>query len=425
MNHPSTMKQIFILIITGLFTLTAFAQKTVSIESLLKEMVDRNVLAKYPDPVFTCRQFSSYDRRTVAKGEPGWFANEDASRFLRVDKNNGRTEFVMMDAQGPGAIVRFWMTFFGDGGTLRIYIDDDAKPAIEGPAVAILGRTIVTGEPLAKSVPNDQSFYGGKGHNLYFPVPYAKRCKVTFEGGGLIEDDVITPDVKREGKMPIYYNINYRAYDPATVKVIAYSAQEMKKNQSLIDKVQKQLNEKERGIEKMKLSRLSLDTTLKSGESKSFTIKGMNAIQQLSMELKAANQHQALRSTVLEIAFDGEKTVWTPVGDFYGTGYMPLYTSTWYTCVEKDGLMSAFWVMPFEKECMLTLHNLGEQDVTVTNASLSYTPWKWDSRSMHFGATWQQYTRIDAGPHDLALDLNFANLKGILLFDVAIGQQVT
>jgi hypothetical protein len=187
----------------------------------------------------------------------------------------------------------------------------------------------------------------------------------------------------------------------------------MKKNQSLIDKVQKQLKNKERGTEKMNLTRLSLNAVLKPGESKSFTINGMNAIQQLSMEIKAANQHQALRSTVLEIAFDGEKTVWTPVGDFYGIGYMPIYTSTWYTQVNKDGLMSAFWVMPFEKTCVLSLHNLGDQEVTVANASAGYNRWRWDARSMHFGVAWQQYTHVYLNHSDPpALDMNFANLKG-------------
>jgi hypothetical protein len=394
----------------ALFAMTGFAQKTVSIESLLKEMVDRNELARYPDPAFTCKQFSSYDRATVSKDQPGWFANSDRSMFVRIEKNNGRREFVMMDTEGPGAIVRFWMTFSGENsgrGTMRIYIDDYSKPAIEGAAFDILSGTVVASAPLAASV-SELSPYENRGHNLYFPIPYSKRCKVTYETDHLPDDD---PGARRRGSEAVYYNINYRTYEP-TVKVVSYSAQEMKKNQSLINKVQKQLKNKERETEKMKLTRLSLNTVLKPGESKSFTISGMNAIQQLNMEIKAANQHQALRSTVLEIAFDGEKTVWAPAGDFYGIGYMPLYSSTWYTQVVKDGLMSAFWVMPFEKSCVITLHNLGAQDVTVANATASYSPWKWDIRSMHFGTTWQQYTHVYPGPEEMALDLNFAGLKG-------------
>ena len=43
----------------------------VSLKSLLGEMVDRDHLARFPSPAYVCRQFSSYDRRTVAPDQPG------------------------------------------------------------------------------------------------------------------------------------------------------------------------------------------------------------------------------------------------------------------------------------------------------------------------------------------------------------------
>jgi Protein of unknown function (DUF2961). len=387
-----------------------FAQKTVSIETLLKEMVDRNERAKFPEPAFTCKQFSSYDRETVAKDKPGWFANADRSQFIRIEKSNGRTEYVMMDTEGPGAIVRFWMTFAGKDagrGIMRIYIDDYSKPIIEGSAMDILSGNLITTAPLAASV-SELSPYENRGHNLYFPIPYKKQCKITYESENLFEDDL---GAKRRGTEAVYYNINYRTYEAAT-NVISYSATEMKKNKALITKAQNQLKNKERGIEKMKLSRLSLNSNLSAGGKKSFIISGSNAIQQLSMNVQAENREQALRSTVLEISFDGERTVWAPIGDFYGIGYMPIYTNTWYTRAEKGGIMDAYWVMPFEKECAITIHNLGNQDVVVSDAFAGYNKWTWDARSMHFGTTWQQYTHVFGGSADEALDLNFANLKG-------------
>ncbi|MDR1720071.1 MAG: DUF2961 domain-containing protein [Dysgonamonadaceae bacterium] len=410
------MKKIQLTILFGITSLlflcanTCFSQTTVSIESLLKEMTNRSELAKYPDPAFTCKQFSSYDRGTVAKDKPGWFANDDRSMFLRVEKNNGRREFVMMDTEGPGAIVRFWMTFAGKDcgqGTMRIYVDDYSQPAIEGSALDILSGTLVTTEPLATSV-SSLTPYQNRGHNLYFPIPYAQRCKVTYESVNLREDD---PGARKSGTEAVYYNINYRTYQP-DVKVVSYSAAEMKKHKSLIAKVQKQLQGEKPDAGKLKLKQIPLNATLQAGDSKSFVIKGSYSVQQLCMAIHSDNLPQALRSTVLEIAFDGETTVWSPVGDFYGIGYMPLYTNTWYTHVEKEGLMSAYWVMPFEKECVITLHNYGDRQVVVSDAVAGYAAWKWDARSMHFGTTWQQYTHVYAGPGDLAQDLNFADLQG-------------
>ena len=406
------MKTRLFLFITAwlLMAVTGFAQKTISIESLLKEMVDRSELARFPDPSFDCKQFSSYDRESISKDDPSWFANNDHTMFIRTEKNDGRREFVMMETTGPGAVVRFWMTFAGKNsqtGVLRIYVDDYSKPVIEGGVMEVLSGNIVAPAPFAAYVP-DSVAVERRAHNLYFPIPYSQRCKITYECALLKDND---PGAKNNPGEAVYYNINYRTYNQP-VKVVPYSAQEMKKNQSLIGKVQKQLANKDRGIDKMKLTQLSLNATLRPGESKSFAISGMKAIQQLSMEIRAANLNQALRSTVMEIAFDGEKTVCAPVGDFYGIGYMPLYASTWYTQVEKAGQMSTFWVMPFEKACTITLHNLGQQEVTVANASAGVSTWKWDNRSMHFGAAWQQFTHIHPGALDPAKDINFATLQG-------------
>jgi hypothetical protein len=391
-----------------LFLNTGCGKKTVSIESLLNEMVDRNELARFPDPAFTCKQFSSYDRASVAKDLPGWFANDDCSMFIRVEDMNGRREFVLMDTEGPGAIVRWWMTFGGKNsgkGIMRVYIDDFSTPAIEGAAFDVLSGNLICSPPLAASV-SELSPYENRGHNLYFPIPYSQRCKVTYESETLYDAH---PGKRERPTEAAYYNINDRTYEQGA-KVISWSASEMEKNQTLIAKVQKQLADKDRGVVEKGYG--LMNAILQPGESRSFPISGSHAIQKLSMEIKAENQDQALRSTVLEIAFDGERTVWSPVGDFYGIGYKPLYTSTWFTQVEKDGLMSSFWVMPFKKECVITLHNMGEQDVTIPKFLADYSKWKWDNRSMYFGAGWQQYTGVVAGSHDAALDMNFVTLQG-------------
>ena len=88
---------------------------TVSLDSLLGEMTDRTALAQFPDPAYTCTQASSYDPKSVSADQPGWFANGDRSQFIREETNDGRTEWVMMDAKGPGAIVRFYSSNLAGG----------------------------------------------------------------------------------------------------------------------------------------------------------------------------------------------------------------------------------------------------------------------------------------------------------------------
>ena len=97
-------------LLISLVFLPAAVPAEVTLDSLLTEMVDFSAVARWPQPSYTCRQFSSYDRATVAPDKPGWFANEDHTQYLRDDETDGRKEHVMMDTDGPGSLVRFWLT---------------------------------------------------------------------------------------------------------------------------------------------------------------------------------------------------------------------------------------------------------------------------------------------------------------------------
>ncbi|WP_277557473.1 glycoside hydrolase family 172 protein [Ereboglobus sp. PH5-10] len=408
------MKPKILLLAPLLFAIFAGAANagTITIKSLLDEMTDRDERARFPEPAFTCAQFSSYDRASVAPDKPGWFANSDRSMFLRVERNNGRREFVMFDAGGPGAIVRFWMTFAGKDcgrGTMRIYIDGDDAPAVEGAAFDILSGSIIAGPPLAASV-SEETPYERRGHNLYFPIPYARHCKITYESERLSEDD---PGAKKGGTERVYYNINYRSY-PAGTPVESFSKSVVQRHAGAIANAQAQLASGAAGLTiNIDGYITNLATSLEPGASRDVTLRGgPAAIDCIALHLGAENQEQALRSTILEIAFDGEQTVRVPIGDFFGIGYKQLRTNTYYTATEKSGFMRAAWIMPYEKTCTITLRNLGAQTVHMGTSVVIIKDWKWDARSMHFGAGWRQYTKVLAGPHDKAVDLNYAELRG-------------
>ncbi len=96
-------------------------------------MTNRENLTRFPEKAYTHHQFSSYNRASVSPGTKGWFENNDMSHFIRKEDNSGRREFVLLDADGPGAIVRWWMTFYkAQNGVLRVYIDNDTTPVIKG-----------------------------------------------------------------------------------------------------------------------------------------------------------------------------------------------------------------------------------------------------------------------------------------------------
>jgi len=387
------------------------AVKTVSFKSLLNEMTDRDALARYPSADYKLAQFSSYDRATVKPGDSTWFANWDRSMFIRTEHNGGRKEYVMFDAKGPGAVVRFWMTFAGEHsgkGILRFYFDGHNEPAIVGAAVDILsGKGLIDGI-LATSV-SDVTDYQMRGHNLYLPVPYAKSCKITYESDGILD-----PGAKTGGES-VYYNINYRTYKNAAVST--FSPSDLESEKQVLASVQVRLQERYRGAAVPNSVSLPVSTVLKPGGSFDVPFAGSQAIRQISLKLSASNLEQALRSIILEISFDGERTVWCPAGDFFGTGYQLRYSNTWYTKVDSSGQMSAWWIMPFKKEAKVTLHNLGDFPVTAKGEIVA-KPWKWDERSMHFGASWHQFSNLFTGEMKNneggggPFDINYVELKG-------------
>jgi hypothetical protein len=72
---------------------TGCAAPKVTTRSLLAEMTDLAGLAEYPDPPFTCKQFSSYDRASQTPDDyEAWFANVDCGQYIRIEERAGRTD---------------------------------------------------------------------------------------------------------------------------------------------------------------------------------------------------------------------------------------------------------------------------------------------------------------------------------------------
>ena len=375
----------------GLGTAIACTAGPVTLETLLDEMLDRDAIARTPSPSYTCRQFSSYDRRADCATNPAtWYANGDQRQFLRVDEVNGRKESVMMDAEGPGAIVRWWCTWKDPQGTLRIYIDDAPGPVVEGNDGAVISGGALAGAPLSAE--------RSRGHDLYLPIPYAKRCRVTWEA----------PD-----KGPFYYQINHRTYAAGTA-VESFSKAALAKANARIDAACATLTRAAGTVAGEPAG--VLDGPLAPGGSREVKLDGPGAIRGLAVRLSAADQDQALRSTVLEIEFDGARAVWCPVGAFFGVGHSLRPYESWYSDARSDGTLTCRWVMPFAKSAVVRLRNLGAAPVEVAGGRVTRGAWTWDDRSMHFRATWRQHadlmTQTNAGADHGAFDVNYVEIAG-------------
>ena len=381
----------------------------VTMETLLEEMTNRESLAKFPEKNYSTLQFSSYDRRAEVKGGENWFANQDRTKFLRGEETENGTEWIMFDSEKPGAVVRWWMTFAGEGagdGTIRIYIDGSDEPVVEGRAFDLMSGGLLADRPLSASVSKTTN-HERRGHNLYLPIPY-NQAKITYQGDGI--------KVNEEGEIleesvAIYYIINYREYEEGTTvesfdeyTLDRYSEEINEAQLTLLDPYSEIFDRP--GDETMKLRKLA------AGESVELSISGEKYIKAISLRLDAEDKSQALRSTAISMTFDGKETLTIPIGDFFGTGYEINPYETYYTKVFYNGTMAAFWPMPFQEEAILEITNYGDQVVSIHDLEIFTDEWNWDGRSMYFGGTWKQYYKKQSGGGEDPEDLDFVEIEG-------------
>ncbi|MCC6425313.1 MAG: DUF2961 domain-containing protein [Phycisphaerales bacterium] len=350
----------------------------ITTQSLLEELIDRDAIARFPSPAYTCKQFSSYDRAsTTISNSETWFANADYNQYLRTEENNGRKEWVMMDVTGPGAIVRIWSA--NPKGNLRIYLDNKPEPVLEAPMKAILGGTGKIEAPLSGIYSN--------GCNLYLPIPYASHCKVTSDSG------------------EFYYQINYRTYEEGTA-IRSFQADDLEKLSPNISVVQSALTTPPRTAnEPVMLYRGDL------APGASVTKKlppGPSAINRLWLNVRAPNMDDALRNVIVRMGFDGEETVWCPAGDFFCSGVGFNSFDSWYTATKNTDQLISRWTMPYRQSGVVMIENLGTKPVSIELAHRS-SNWDWDERSMHFHANWRQQRNIHTQPRT---DWNYIEIKG-------------
>jgi len=381
--------------ILGLVPRAGAAAGEVTVTSLLEEMVNRDQVARFPGNDFRLKQDSSYNRVSVKpeppKNEPtGWFANSDfntkpeSGKFIRIETNQGREEFVLMEDEGPGALVRSWMPWRSQNSgktnaILRVYLDGEEDPVIEGNQFGLFQGKGLVPFPLAhESLRSAVSF---------FPIPYAKGCKVTVS------------------ECPFFFQFTYREYDDE-VKVKSFTMEDFEAAKPLIKATCESLLSPQDSTEG---ETFQLSGTLAPQEEKTISLEdGMAAVRALSVKLGDYSDPEVTRKVILKMTFDGKETVWCPIGDFFGCGIGLNPMQGWFRTVAKDGTMSSRWVMPYQKSATMSLLNLSEKPVEVEAKAIT-SDWKWDADSLYFHAQWRGQYPVPTRPFS---DWNYVTIKG-------------
>ncbi len=378
------------------------SSSVITIESLLEEMISFENAAYFPTQEYTCKQISSYDRRSVSPNQDFWFANRDGGGYMRLDTINGRVEKVMFEAEGPGAVTRIWMTTSVKNGVLRFYFDGEQTPRFEIPAYDMSQAPFYVGEALSLIHTNYSTDPAGKGGNTFMlPLPYSKSCRITFE----------EPDYKKN--LPRYYQVNYRTYgkdaqvQTFTVSTVNKLEEKLKKINELLLNPPTFRNGTKSEIEGLVKTDQSIKLELP---------KGCNAVKSFEMDIKCGmgDYGKMMRNLILKITFDGKETVWAPVSDFSGAGFGSHEVESWYMSADGKGEIVCRWVMPYQSQAIIEVENAFEYPVRVKLKAHS-AAWKWTPNTLYFHTSWKQQRNIPLTQDDTKasnLDWNFTTLTG-------------
>jgi len=323
---------------------------------------------------------SSYDRHsTVPQASSdtptGWYANTDWGNYLGVETGpSGQSEFVLLDADGPGTIVRIWSAT--PSGTLRVYLDRAVAPVLEESMTALLSGQIAPFLP---------PFAGttAQGGNMEFPLPFRKHVKVTWEGAGG------------------FYQVTYRKYVDASTDVTSFDPSSL--DPQRLDSVRIRLQQPA-----LQDSSIVSDQFVLAASSPEMTIAASPSGEEI-LELQIAPSlvdAASLRGSVLSLRFDGRETVRAPLGDFFGAGPGLLPHATLPLEATADGVLTARFVMPFAQSAVVHIDaapGLEAKGTVFHRAAL------FDPNTYYFHAHWTARGPMPARPYR---DILLADVSG-------------
>ena len=392
------LKNVGMIIVTVCFILSSGCEvdyETITVEHLLNEMVDFENLAQRPDPFFKEAMASSYSREAHNGGD-AWFDNLDRGGYVRTELNEGRTEHVLADLKGPGTITRFWSANPTNENVTRFYFDGETEPRLSVPLEALFhGET----DPFGPAF----SYISGTGGNLYYPIPYEDALKITIE--------------EADRPLSLYYEINYRTYIDR-VKVKSFNPVEAETWEATQIRVAYALARPEPTPMPEESGWYVQRLTIPPGETTRLPrVNGEKAVYNWSIRVLGTREsqvwddpqraHNAYRYLVLGVDFDNEKSIETPLGDFFGSapGVNP-YENLFFT-VDENGWMTSRLMMPFRKSMDFSLTNTGSIPYTV-EMNLHIGAYDFTDRSYHLCAQWGTLTQETWPP----FDTNFLNTTG-------------
>lgn len=254
--------------------------------------------------------------------------NDDRGHYLRQDG----PQAVLMEADGPGMITRIWSA--NPQGRLSVYFDHETTARVSLP----FDRLAEAG-PETPTVDGFCSAAGG-GVTCWFPMAFARHCKVTVEGAE-----------------QLYYQINYTTW-PDTVKVETFKPGPYHPPE---------------GMEWGEGKAVTVQVA-PGGDGVLFDLRGPATVRRLVLTV-SPNDYDTLRQLVLSMQWDSAPgpSVAAPLLDLFASGLGAAQFLSAPMAVGEWDFLTVDFPLPFATRGVARLSNRGSRSVKV-DATAYVTP---------------------------------------------------
>ncbi len=319
----------------------ALRPDTLDYGDLVHRLIALERLAVAPDRGERCGQWSSYDRASRYDAETdtyvGWYANADGNGIIREEDGLQ----VLAEMEGPGCIWRIWSAQ-PETGRVKVYLDDEAEPAIDLPFSAYFdGRHTPFTRPALVHLTS-------KGWNNYVPIPYQKSCTIVAEPG-----------------WGLFYHFTYGTFPKGTIvptfrrTLSEEDAQALDEVDAALQRAGDRITSKDGAI--VAAGRITVGA---HGSCVAADLSGAQAITAIRIRMQlpeAPMDRYVLRNVAVRITWDNEvnPAVWSPIGDFFGTAPGANPYRSYPLGLTEDGWWYCHWYMPFAERGYIELVNDG------------------------------------------------------------------
>lgn len=378
-----------VLVFLVLLTLCGCARPpavTMTYKDLLKTLLQTDRIADLTQP--GSRLFSSYDRTG---------GNDDYSNFLGDGPPGWK---IIVDAQGPGYVSRFWFTGAKSGKKrIRFYLNGEKKPRYE-----------TTQDDWCGSM-RRSDMLPLRG---YEPYCWYSWVPLSFNRSLVIMQEAPVPEEK------LFYQVNVNTLPPGTV--VEDWTPEMLKDDSL-QAIRMEINQYWRKAQRTTIQGLDERITAEPGKETVLweqtgpgTINCIRMAPQWPGTFKVADREKALRSLVVRMYWDGHEdpSVDAPLGALFGSMWHEVQYGSVYFGMTA-GVYRLSFPMPFQTGAQIRVLNQGDQPSLLALA-VEHTDGAPATGNGYFHSGWRKSLASQVGsPHQIIATAGIGKYVGCLL----------